>query len=75
MLSNSFLCFAGLLLLQKLPCLNAISPYVPESMDLGFELRRTKFVIEYLNLPPAMEEEAKGNTPCGSGGGNNPMDF
>jgi len=68
--------YHGLLLLQKLPCLNAVLPYVPQSMDLGFELRRTKFVIEYLNLPPAMEEEAKGNTPCGSGGGsNNPMDF
>jgi len=68
--------YHGLFKVKKLPCLNALTAFVPETLDLAFELRRTKFVIEYLHLPPDVGEApsrqggvttvAKGS-PCGGG--------
>uniref|UniRef100_H2YRH0 Elongator complex protein 4 n=1 Tax=Ciona savignyi TaxID=51511 RepID=H2YRH0_CIOSA len=53
-----FIQFHGLLKIQKLPCLNSLVPYIPESLDLGFELKKTKFLIKCLHLPPDMSETA-----------------
>ncbi|XP_033354470.1 elongator complex protein 4 [Bombus vosnesenskii] len=46
--------YHGLLHLQKMLALNTIAPHNPESRDLVFKLRRKKFVIEVLHLPPEL---------------------
>ncbi|XP_026669385.1 elongator complex protein 4 isoform X2 [Ceratina calcarata] len=48
--------YHGLLHLQKMFALNTISPHEPDSRDLVFKLRRKKFVIEVLHLPPELED-------------------
>ena len=76
--------YHGLFKIKKLPCLNSLVPYVPQTLDLAFELKRTKFVIEYLHLPPDIGENASRqgteevniikSSPCG-GGFNSKLDF
>lgn len=44
--------YHGLLHITKLTALNSLVPFVPPSLDLAFKLRRKKFIIEKLHLPP-----------------------
>ncbi|XP_031849119.1 elongator complex protein 4 [Nomia melanderi] len=64
--------YHGLLHLKKLPALNTIANHVPDSRDLVFKLRRRKFVIEVLHLPPELgdttqreQDEVPSNAGCG----------
>lgn len=36
--------------------LNSLAAHTPESYDLAFKLRRKRFVIEKLHLPPELQE-------------------
>lgn len=49
--------YHGLLSLVKVSALNTLAAYVPETRDFGFKLRRRKFVIEKLHLPPELGED------------------
>ncbi|XP_059482829.1 elongator complex protein 4 [Neocloeon triangulifer] len=46
----------GLFKINKLPSINTITPYKPATLDLGFKVRRKKFCIEKLQLPPEIAE-------------------
>ncbi|ELU10947.1 hypothetical protein CAPTEDRAFT_172856 [Capitella teleta] len=50
--------YRGLVNCVKLPHLNSLMPLVPDTMDLAFKLRRKKFTIEKLHLPPELSETA-----------------
>lgn len=44
--------YHGLLNINKISALNTLNAFTPETTDLAFKLRRRKFVIEKLHLPP-----------------------
>lgn len=44
--------YHGLFHITKLSSINSMVPYVPPSLDLAFKLKRKKFLIEKLHLPP-----------------------
>ncbi|ALC41122.1 CG6907, partial [Drosophila busckii] len=44
--------YSGLLHLRKMSAINTLAVHMPETTDLAFKLRRKKFVIEKLHLPP-----------------------
>lgn len=44
--------YSGLLHLHKMSAINTLAVHMPETTDLAFKLRRKKFVIEKLHLPP-----------------------
>jgi len=80
--------YHGLFNIKKLPCLNTLLCHMPESLDLAFKLRRKKFVIEKLHLPPDLSETANrsqedpvpkmntANSGCGAvGHGKSKLDF
>lgn len=75
--------YHGLLHIKKLPALNTLAPYSPESRDLAFKLRRKKFLIEVLHLPPEFADTAQREQDdivskgvgCFSGSHKNPLDF
>ncbi|PVD33614.1 hypothetical protein C0Q70_04872 [Pomacea canaliculata] len=48
--------YSGLLHVIKLPCLNELVTHMPETLDLAFRLRRKKFTIEKLHLPPELSD-------------------
>lgn len=48
--------YHGLLYIRKLAALNALAAHTPETYDLAFKLRRKRFVIEKLHLPPELQE-------------------
>jgi len=48
--------YHGLLHLIQLPRLNSLAPAQPETTDLAFKLRRKKFTIEKLHLPPELAD-------------------
>lgn len=48
--------YHGLLYIRKLSALNALATHTPETYDLAFKLRRKRFVIEKLHLPPELQE-------------------
>lgn len=50
--------YHGLFHLVKLPRLNSLASYLPETLDLAFKLRRKKFSIEKLHLPPELSDSA-----------------
>nr|XP_039270985.1 elongator complex protein 4-like [Styela clava] len=50
--------YHGLLKIKKLPVLNCILPYMPDTYDLAFKLRRKRFAVERLHLPPDITESA-----------------
>lgn len=62
--------------------LNALAVHSPETHDLAFKLRRKRFIIEKLHLPPEIQEEesssnasaAGSSVGCG-GGGKKALDF
>lgn len=68
--------YHGLFHINKLPAINTLTSHVPESFDLAFKLRRKKFVIEKLHLPPELQETTQreqddfpsaGTVHCGGG--------
>lgn len=78
--------YHGLFNIKQLPCLNSLICNMPESLDLAFKLRRKKFTIEKLHLPPDLSETAnrsqedplknlKPTTGCGSSAGSNKLEF
>eukprot|EP00057_Strongylocentrotus_purpuratus_P018953 XP_011673427.1 PREDICTED: elongator complex protein 4-like [Strongylocentrotus purpuratus] len=48
--------YHGLFHIHRLPRLNTLASYLPDSMDLAFKLRRKKLTIEKLHLPPDLSE-------------------
>uniref|UniRef100_UPI00358F8723 elongator complex protein 4 isoform X2 n=1 Tax=Myxine glutinosa TaxID=7769 RepID=UPI00358F8723 len=48
--------YHGLLHVNKTPRLNSLVPVVPDVQDLAFKLRRKKFTIERLHLPPDLSD-------------------
>lgn len=76
--------YHGLLKIHQLPRLNSLTCHMPDTLDLGFKLRRKKFTIEKLHLPPELSETASRpqedpvskKTPLGCGTtGKNKIDF
>ncbi|XP_069679227.1 elongator complex protein 4 [Periplaneta americana] len=76
--------YHGLFHISKLSAINTLAPHVPESFDLAFKLRRRKFVIEKLHLPPELQETTQREQDdlpsvramsCGGGGTRNLLDF
>ncbi|CAD7013079.1 putative elongator complex protein 4 [Ceratitis capitata] len=53
--------YNGLIHLRKITAVNTLTAYIPETYDLAFKLRRKKFVIEKLHLPPDLEENDSEN--------------
>lgn len=51
--------YHGLLHIEKLSTLNTLAPRCTEFRDLAFKLRRKKFVIEILHLPPEFEDTSQ----------------
>lgn len=47
--------YNGLFQLHKMAAVNTLSAYMPETIDLAFKLKRKKFVIEKLHLPPGKQ--------------------
>lgn len=48
--------YHGLLNIRKQSALNSLSTFTPETTDLAFKLRRRKFIVEKLHLPPELQE-------------------
>ena len=72
--------YHGLLHLKKMPAINTIAPHKTESCDLTFKLRRKKFFIEVLHLPPELgdtvqREQDEEPFGCCSQSRENPLDF
>lgn len=72
--------YNGLFRLSKLPHLNSLNAFQPETLDLAFYLKRKRLVVEQLHLPPDLGEDddtKKGRTSttsdfsCGSGSTSN----
>lgn len=60
--------YHGLLNINKISALNTLNAFTPETTDLAFKLRRRKFIIEKLHLPPELQENEEHNAPslaCG----------
>lgn len=51
--------YHGLFHITKLTALYTLVPFVPPSLDLAFKLKRKKFVIEKLHIPPELEETSE----------------
>lgn len=74
--------YNGLLAIKKLAAINTLTPHVPETRDWAFKLRRKRFIIEKLHLPPELQEsqqreqdeEAGVRLLCHSGG-SSALDF
>lgn len=79
--------YDGLFRLSKLPHLNSLNAFQPETLDLAFFLKRKRLVVEQLHLPPDLgegDDTQKGRTSssvtmsCGSAGDsstNSKLDF
>lgn len=50
--------YHGLFHLIKLPRINSLTCHYPETLDLAFKLKRKRFLIEKLHLPPELSETA-----------------
>lgn len=51
--------YHGLFQLVKLPRLNSLIRFTPSTFDLAFKLRRKRFTVEKLHLPPDLAETAE----------------
>ncbi|CAK1578245.1 unnamed protein product [Parnassius mnemosyne] len=51
--------YHGLFHVTKLSAIYTLVPFVPPSLDMAFKLRRKKFVIEKLHLPPELQESSE----------------
>ncbi|XP_013786234.1 elongator complex protein 4-like [Limulus polyphemus] len=50
--------YHGLFHIVKLPRLNSLTSFIPETKDLCFQLKKKKFAIEKLHIPPDLSETA-----------------
>lgn len=77
--------YHGLFHIRQLPSLNSLTCVMPDTLDLAFKLRRKKFTIEKLHLPPDLSEtvsrnqedpvpKLKSDSACGTAG-KNQLDF
>uniref|UniRef100_A0A1B6HED0 Elongator complex protein 4 n=1 Tax=Homalodisca liturata TaxID=320908 RepID=A0A1B6HED0_9HEMI len=48
--------YSGLLTVIKLATTNTLTSHIPETQDWAFKLRKRKFVIDKLHLPPELQE-------------------
>ncbi|XP_050067743.1 elongator complex protein 4 [Anopheles maculipalpis] len=73
--------YHGLLNITKIAPFNSLASYHPKTRDLAFKLKRSKFVIEKLHLPPDIADDDSGNKvqvptlSCASGGMKSKLDF
>ncbi|XP_064602901.1 LOW QUALITY PROTEIN: elongator complex protein 4-like [Liolophura sinensis] len=77
--------YHGLFNIIQLPHLNTLTPHMPDTMDWAFKLRRKKFTIEKLHLPPELSETTSRSqedpapnlkqSRCGSSSGSSKLDF
>ncbi|XP_063708248.1 elongator complex protein 4 [Culicoides brevitarsis] len=75
--------YHGLLNIKRIQAVNSPAAYQPKIKDLAFKLRRKKFVIEKLHLPPELQESAEreqddivpGGVGCSSAKGKKLLDF
>ncbi|XP_049290617.1 elongator complex protein 4 [Anopheles funestus] len=73
--------YHGLLNITKIAPFNSLAPFHPKTRDLAFKLKRSKFVIEKLHLPPDIADDdsaAKHSAPtlgCASSGMKSKLDF
>lgn len=75
--------FNGLLHVKKFSTTNTLVPHVPEEVDWAFKLRKRRFAIVKLHLPPELADtEQRGEHDdyaapgtCGTGGGRSDLDF
>ncbi|XP_078335032.1 elongator complex protein 4-like isoform X1 [Crassostrea virginica] len=78
--------YHGLFHIVQLPRLNSLLSHMPDTLDFAFKLRRKKFTIEKLHLPPELSDTASRNQedpvphhkphPAGcSGGAPSKLDF
>jgi len=51
--------YHGLFHIVKLPRLNSLTRFTPSTFDLAFKLRRKRFTVEKLHLPPDLAETAE----------------
>lgn len=51
--------YHGLFHVAKISAINTLVTYLPPTLDLAFKLRRKKFVIEKLHLPPELQESSE----------------
>jgi elongator complex protein 4 len=61
--------YEGLFRIAKLPRLNTLNSFMPETLDLAFYIKRKRLIIEILHLPPDITEddnEKKGRTTTSS---------
>ncbi|KAI6649758.1 Elongator complex protein 4-like [Oopsacas minuta] len=54
--------YHGLFHLVKLPKINSLQSFIPETLNFGFKAKKRKFVIEKLHLPPELGEDDKKST-------------
>lgn len=47
--------YNGLFYIRKMVALNSLNAHTPETYDLAFKLRRRRFAIEKLHLPPELQ--------------------
>lgn len=74
--------YNGLLAISKLAAINTLASHVPETRDWAFKLRKKRFIIEKLHLPPELQEsqqreqdEDVGVRLMCSSGGSSALDF
>lgn len=73
--------YHGLFHIVRLPRLNSLTCHSLDSYDLAFKLKRKKFTIEKLHLPPELSETANRGQEdplipkCGSSTGKDKLDF
>ncbi|XP_012279869.1 elongator complex protein 4 [Orussus abietinus] len=74
--------YHGLVHIKKISIFNTLAPHCPESVDLAFKLRRKKFLIEILHLPPELEDTTQREQDdlysvpsCSGGTKKNLLDF
>eukprot|EP00118_Oscarella_pearsei_P016482 m.157912 g.157912 ORF g.157912 m.157912 type:complete len:362 (+) comp38718_c0_seq1:14-1099(+) len=61
--------YHGLFHIRRLPRINSLICHEPETMELAFKLRRKKFSVEKLYLPPELSETASRTSQQGSSRG------
>uniref|UniRef100_A0A182SJA7 Elongator complex protein 4 n=1 Tax=Anopheles maculatus TaxID=74869 RepID=A0A182SJA7_9DIPT len=73
--------YHGLLNITKIAPFNSLAAFHPKTRDLAFKLKRSKFVIEKLHLPPDIADDDSGTKmqvptlSCASGGMKSKLDF